>query len=413
MPLATQRKTPTVKIGNILVGSDHPIVVQSMTNTVTANIDATITQIKELADAGSELVRITVNDASAAEAVPEIINTLRSQGYDTPIVGDFHYNGHILLSKYTETARLLAKYRINPGNVGKGTKHDDNYATMLKVAMDNDKPIRIGVNWGSIDQDLLSAFMEENSKLPNPKEVRDVLLDTMVKSAELSCEYALKIGVPKDKIIVSLKMSEIQDVINVNERFAKLTDYVMHLGLTEAGTGVKGIASSSAALAILMQQGIGNTIRVSLTPEPGIPRSREVEVCTNLLQSLDFRFFKPTVTSCPGCGRTDSDYFIHLTKDVNEHIAKKIQEWRPKFPGVEKLKIAVMGCVVNGPGESKYADIGISLPGIREEPTAPLYIDGKLVKTLKGEGITEEFIGILEDYILKRYQKETEAPVKR
>lgn len=399
-----QRKTPTVFVDNIAVGSDHPVRVQSMTNTVTANISATLEQIRELADAGSEIVRITVNDASAAEAVPEIVTKLRDQGYNTPIVGDFHYNGHILLTKYPKTAQLLAKYRINPGNVGKGAKHDDNFATMLKVAIDNNKPVRIGVNWGSIDQELFTSLMDENAKLSQPKEVREVLLETMVKSAELSCEYAKKIGLSKDKIIVSLKMSEIQDVIAVNERFAKLTNHALHLGLTEAGTGVKGIASSAAALAILLQQGIGNTIRVSLTPEPGVPRSREVEVCTNLLQSLDFRFFKPTVTSCPGCGRTDSDYFIHLAKDVNEHISKKINEWRPKFPGVEKLKIAVMGCVVNGPGESKYANIGISLPGIREEPTAPLYIDGKLVKTLKGEGITEEFIDILENYIQEKYQ---------
>lgn len=399
-----QRKTPTVFVDNIAIGSDHPVRVQSMTNTVTANISATLKQIRELADAGSEIVRITVNDASAAEAVPEIVTKLRDQGYNTPIVGDFHYNGHILLTKYPKTAQLLAKYRINPGNVGKGAKHDDNFATMLKVAIDNNKPVRIGVNWGSIDQELFTSLMDENAKLAQPKEVREVLLETMVKSAELSCEYAEKIGLSKDKIIVSLKMSEIQDVIAVNERFAKLTNHALHLGLTEAGTGVKGIASSAAALAILLQQGIGNTIRVSLTPEPGVPRSREVEVCTNLLQSLDFRFFKPTVTSCPGCGRTDSDYFIHLAKDVNEHISKKINEWRPKFPGVEKLKIAVMGCVVNGPGESKYANIGISLPGIREEPTAPLYIDGKLVKTLKGEGITEEFIDILENYIQEKYQ---------
>ncbi|RAP38879.1 4-hydroxy-3-methylbut-2-en-1-yl diphosphate synthase, partial [Candidatus Marinamargulisbacteria bacterium SCGC AAA071-K20] len=280
-----QRETISVNVGGVNIGSSHPIVIQSMTNTVTSNIEATTTQIKELADAGSELVRITVNDATAAEAVPEVIKRLRDAGYNTPIVGDFHYNGHILLAKYKETAQLLAKYRINPGNVGKGSKHDDNFATMLKVAIEHDKPVRIGVNWGSIDQELLSGFMEENAKLANPKEVRAVLLDTMVKSAELSCEYAHKIGVPKDKIIVSLKMSEIQDVIKVNERFAKLNDYVMHLGLTEAGTGVKGIASSAAALAILLQQGIGNTIRVSLTPEPGIPRSREVEVCTNLLQS--------------------------------------------------------------------------------------------------------------------------------
>ena len=401
-----KRATPSVKIGTIMMGSDHPIVVQSMTNTPTANIDQTVAQIIELADAGSELVRITVNDIEAMNAVPIIVKTLKEKGYTTPIIGDFHYNGHILLRKNPEAAKALAKYRINPGNVGKGDKRDDNFATMIQCAIDYDKPVRIGVNWGSIDQDLLDELMEENAKSESPKSFKEVMIDTMVQSALNSINAALKLGLPKEKLVVSVKMSELQDMIAAYERLSKETDCVLHLGLTEAGANVKGISASSAALAILLQQGIGDTLRVSLTPEPGVPRSREVEVCTNLLQSMDFRFFKPSVTSCPGCGRTDSDYFVHLAQDVNTHITDKIQEWRPKFPGVEKLKIAVMGCVVNGPGESKYADIGISLPGMREEPTAPVYIDGALSETLRGEDITERFIEIMEDYIQKKYNLE-------
>ena len=398
-----RRQTSDVNIGGILMGSNHPVRIQSMTNTVTHKIPETVHQIKELADAGSEYVRITVNDLTAAKAVPDIVYQLRDQGYNTPIIGDFHYNGHILLTKVPKAADALAKYRINPGNVGKGDKRDDNFATMIKVAIDHNRPVRIGVNWGSIDQQLLGAHMDDNAKRSTPKPFNQIMIDTMIESAERSIDAALALGLTKNQLIVSVKMSEIQDMISAYERIAPLTDIPIHLGLTEAGTGIKGVTCSAAALGILLQQGIGDTIRVSLTPEPGLPRSREVDVCTNLLQTMGFRFFKPTVTSCPGCGRTDSDYFIHLAKDVNEHIAAKINEWRPKFPGVEALKIAVMGCVVNGPGESKYADIGISLPGLRENPAAPVYIDGELALTLRGEGITEEFIDILENYIQKKF----------
>jgi len=385
------------------MGSQHPIVVQSMTNTPTRDIDRTLAQVIELAEAGSELVRITINDMEAADAVPEMIKRLRDKGYNTPIIGDFHYNGHILLSKQKETAQLIAKYRINPGNVGKGNKRDDNFTTMVKVAIDNDKPVRIGVNWGSIDQDLLNDLMDANAKRPTPKDFKEVVIDTMIKSAIISTELAMSIGLPKEKIIVSVKMSEIQDLLQAYQRLAKESDYILHVGLTEAGNGVKGITSSAAALGILLQQGIGDTIRVSLTPEPGLPRSREVDVCLNLLQTMGFRHFKPMVTSCPGCGRTDSDYFVHLAKDINDHIDNKIKEWKPIYPGIEKLKVAVMGCVVNGPGESKYADIGISIPGIRETPTAPVYIDGKQHCTLKGDNIRDEFMVIFDEYILGRF----------
>jgi len=399
----TKRQTTTVKIDHIPMGSDHPIVVQSMTNTPTANIEATVQQTKELADAGSELVRITVNDKEAMQAVPEIVSILRKDGYDTPIIGDFHYNGHILLNDCPEGAKALAKYRINPGNVGKGEKRDNNFASIINCAIKYDKPVRIGVNWGSLDQDLFTSMMDENAKLPTPKDFKEVVIDAMVKSAKQSSELAMELGLPKDKFVVSVKMSELQDMVAVYERLADETDYVLHLGLTEAGGSVKGIVASSAALAILLQQGIGNTIRMSLTPEPGVSRDLEVEGCKALLQSMGLRYFRPSVTSCPGCGRTGSDYFIHLTKDINDYIVKQMPHWKKNFVGVEKMQVAVMGCVVNGPGESKYADIGISLPGIAETPRAPVYVDGKIFKTLKGDQIKEEFIEILEDYIAKKY----------
>ena len=401
-----RRKTAEVKVGHCLMGSEHPIVVQSMTNTLTSNVERTVSQIIELADAGSELVRITVNDKEAAQAVPKITARLLDKGYTTPIIGDFHYNGHILLKDYPKAAAALSKYRINPGNVGKGRKRDDNFATMIQVAKDYDKPVRIGVNGGSLDEALLSELMEKNAAQSIPKAFDDVLVDAMVKSAIQSAEYAESLGLGKDKLIISVKVSEVQQVIQAYEQLAAQTDYVLHLGLTEAGAGVKGLTSSSAALAILLQQGIGDTIRISLTPEPGIPRAQEVYACTSLLQSLQFRYFKPSITSCPGCGRTDSDYFIHLARDVNSHIEAKMKIWRSAYPGVENLKIAVMGCVVNGPGESKYADIGISLPGLREQPVAPVYIEGKLKTTLRGAAITQEFIGILEAFIKKKYQVE-------
>ncbi len=404
--MLNRKETTEVNIDDISIGGKNPIVVQSMTNTVTKDKTATINQIQELSDAGSELVRITINDHEAAAAVPEIITQIRKNGYKTPIIGDFHYNGHILLKKHPKTAELLAKYRINPGNVGKGEKKDENFLTMLNVAKEYDKVIRVGVNWGSIDQDLLTKKMDFNAKKANPKSFNDVMIDTMVESALTSIDYALIHGIKENKIIVSVKMSELQDMVKAYEILSSKSNVPLHLGLTEAGNGVKGITSSAAALSILMQQGIGDTIRVSLTPEPGVPRSREVEVCKELLQSMNFRFFKPSITSCPGCGRTDSDYFIHLASDVNDHISKKITKWKTIFPGVEKLKIAVMGCVVNGPGESKYANIGISLPGIRETPVAPVYVDGELSTTLKGHNIINEFIEILENYIQKKYKKQ-------
>lgn len=399
-----RRQSISVNVGGIQIGSDFPVRIQSMTNTVTAKVDDTVSQIQSLAQAGSELVRITINDLNAAQAVPEIVQRLADQGIHVPIIGDFHYNGHILLKKYPEMAKSIAKYRINPGNVGKGDKKDDNFAQMISVAKEFDKPVRIGVNWGSIDPDLLDANMDLNAKLSSPKPFQEVMIQTMIDSALQSIELAQKLGLAKNKIIVSVKMSELQDMLTAYRKLAPLTDVALHLGLTEAGNGVKGIVSSAAALSLLLDQGIGDTIRVSLTPEPNIPRSREVEVCKELLQSMGYRFFKPSITSCPGCGRTDSDYFIHLAQDVNAHIAAKINEWKPKYPGVESLKIAVMGCVVNGPGESKYANIGISLPGLREEPTAPVYIDGKLSTTLKGDHITAEFIAILDSYIQNRYR---------
>ena len=386
------------------MGSDYPVRIQSMTNTVTQDVQATVEQIRQLADAGSEYVRITVNDRHAAKAVPDIVNQLKDQGYNTPIIGDFHYNGHVLLTQFPKTADALAKYRINPGNVGKGNKRDDNFATMIQVAKDHGRPVRIGVNWGSIDQQLLGAHMDANANRSQPKSFKEIMVDTMIESAKRSIEVALSLGLPKNQLVVSVKMSDMQDMIQAYERVASEVDIPIHLGLTEAGNGVKGITCSSAALAILLQQGIGDTLRVSLTPEPGLPRSREVEVCTQLLQTMGFRYFKPSVTSCPGCGRTDSDYFIHLAKDVNEHIDRNMPIWKQQYPGVESLTIAVMGCVVNGPGESKYADIGISLPGLREQPTAPVYVDGQLTTTLKGDNITSDFIGLLNDYISKRFK---------
>lgn len=402
MELIKRRKTPTVTVGNVSLGSLFPVIIQSMTDTSTADVQATFNQTVSLIEAGSELVRWTVNDEKAAQSVPEIITMLRAKGYKTPIVGDFHFNGHRLLAKYPKAAKALDKYRINPGNVGKGTLHDDNFATIVKIAIEHDKAIRIGVNWGSLDQELLTAMMDENAKLKEPHDAKDVTYQAMIASALRSAEYARKLGTKKEKIILSVKMSILQDMVNVYSKLAKECDYVLHLGLTEAGGDVQGISASSAALSILLQQGIGDTIRVSLTPQPNVTRAREVEVCKAILQAMGLRYFAPSVTSCPGCGRTSSNFFQFLAKDINEHIARQMPHWRKEFPGVEKLKIAVMGCVVNGPGESRHADIGISLPGASEKPIAPVYIDGKEAVTLKGEKIKEEFISILENYIEKR-----------
>jgi (E)-4-hydroxy-3-methylbut-2-enyl-diphosphate synthase len=397
-----RRKTPTVAIGPVKMGGGHPVVIQSMTDTPTADIEKTFQQSVELIEAGSELVRWTVNDDDAARAVPEIIGRLRDSGYATPIVGDFHFNGHTLLKKYPQTARLLDKYRINPGNVGRGEKHDANFSEIVKIAIENNKAVRIGVNWGSLDEELLTALMDENAKCKDPKDANEVMYDAMIQSALQSCELAQMIGLPKDNIVVSVKMSVLQDMVAVYQRLARECDHVLHLGLTEAGSDVRGIAASSAALGILLEQGIGDTIRVSLTPQPGVPRSREVDVCKQLLQALGLRYFAPSVTSCPGCGRTSSDYFQILARDINDHIQRRMPQWKKEYPGVEQLSIAVMGCVVNGPGESRHADIGISLPGTSEQPIAPVYVDGKKRHTLKGEKIKEEFIEILEEYIQQK-----------
>jgi len=402
MRIAKRRKTPTVKIDHIRLGSDHPVVIQSMTDTVTADIEATTRQTIELIESGSEMVRWTINDDGAARAAPKIIKTLRGRGYTAPIIGDFHFNGHTLLAKHPECARALSKYRINPGNVGKGDRHDENFASIIKIAIENNKAVRIGVNWGSLDQELITDLMDKNAALKEPRDFKEVTYDAMIHSALSSADHAKQLGLGKDKIILSVKMSILQDMITVYSLLAKKCDYVLHLGLIEAGGDVQGVSSSSAALAILLQQGIGDTIRVSLTPQPNVPRSREVEVCKNILQSMGLRYFRPSVTSCPGCGRTGSDYFQNLAKDINEHIDQKMSVWKKEFEGVEKLKIAVMGCVVNGPGESRHADIGISLPGTFEEPVAPVYADGQQITTLKGENIKEEFIAILEDYIEKK-----------
>ncbi len=402
MELFTRRFTPTVTVGSIKMGLSHPVVIQSMTDTPTANIDATLTQTIELIDAGSELVRWTVNDDAAAQAVPEIIKRLRDRGFNTPIIGDFHFNGHTLLQKHPACAKALDKYRINPGNVGRGERHDENFSSIVKIAVDNNKAIRIGVNWGSLDQELLTSLMDQNAKLKEPKDFKEVTYEAMIQSALTSAQLAEKIGCSKERIVVSVKMSILQDMVAVYTRLAKRCDYVLHLGLTEAGGDVQGISASSAALAILLQQGIGDTIRVSLTPQPNVKRSREVEVCKHLLQSMGLRYFKPSVTSCPGCGRTSSNYFQYLAQDINQHIERKMPIWKKEFPGVERLKIAVMGCVVNGPGESRHADIGISLPGASEKPIAPVYVDGQELTILKGDRIKEEFVDILENYIKKR-----------
>jgi (E)-4-hydroxy-3-methylbut-2-enyl-diphosphate synthase len=405
MELHPRRKTITVKVGLIPVGSGYPIVIQSMTDTSTADVDKTYQQTVDLIEAGSQMVRWTVNNDDAARTVPEIVKRLRGNGYTAPIIGDFHFNGHTLLAKHKQTAKLLDKYRINPGNVGKGDKHDDNFTQIIKIAIDNNKPVRIGVNWGSLDQELLTSLMDENAKKKEPKGFKEVTFEAMIQSALQSAALAEKQGLSKDKIILSVKMSILQDMVTVYSRLAKQCDYPLHLGLTEAGADIQGISSSSAALAILLQQGIGDTIRVSLTPQPNVPRAKEVEICKQLLQALGLRYFKPSVTSCPGCGRTTSDYFQYLARDINEHIERKMPIWKKEYPGVEKLKIAVMGCVVNGPGESRHADIGISLPGAFERPVAPVYVDGKQHSTLKGDRIKEEFIEILENHIAQKFLK--------
>jgi len=398
-----RRPSVVCRVGGVPVGGGHPVVVQSMTNTDTANPAATAEQVALLAAAGSELVRVTVNTREAAAAVPEIARRLSDRGVTVPLVGDFHYNGHTLLTEYPECARELDKYRINPGNVGVGEKHDDNFRRMIEVAVANGKPVRIGVNWGSLDRALLTSLMDANHKRQEPLTDREVVLEAMRESALRSAELAERCGQPHDAIILSAKVSDVRDLIQVYRALAGACDYPLHLGLTEAGLGAKGIVASTAALAVLLHEGVGDTIRVSLTPAPGGDRAEEVRVCQQVLQSLGLRHFAPQVTSCPGCGRTTSTFFQELAADVTAHIQRRMAAWRERHPGVESLNVAVMGCVVNGPGESKHADIGISLPGTGEDPRAPVYIDGKLAVTLKGDKIAEEFAQLLDDYVAKRF----------
>ena len=409
MPEIQRRKTVTVKVGQVRVGSDVPVVVQSMTNTDTADVPGTIQQVAALATAGSELVRVTVNNDAAAKAVPFIVEGLAKLGIHVPIIGDFHYNGHQLLKKYPDCARALAKYRINPGNVSIGRKDDDNFRTMIECAVENDKPVRIGVNWGSLDQALLTRMMDENSKRSEPLDARDVMMEAMCRSALDSAAAAERYGLGHDKIIISGKVSGVRDLIDVYEMLAGRCDYPLHLGLTEAGMGMKGIVASTAGLAPLLLQGIGDTIRVSLTPKPGGDRTEEVLTGQQILQSLGIRSFTPQVTACPGCGRTTSTFFQELAQQIQNYLRDSMPAWRERYPGVEELKLAVMGCVVNGPGESKHANIGISLPGTFEEPKAPVYVDGRLMTTLRGDTIVQDFQKILDEYVKTRYGTGTQT----
>jgi (E)-4-hydroxy-3-methylbut-2-enyl-diphosphate synthase len=399
---AARRRTVSVDVGGVQVGSDHPVVVQSMTNTDTADADATAIQVARLAHAGSELVRVTVNNDPAAAAVPDMIRKLRDLGVGVPVIGDFHYNGHQLLVEYPEMARALAKYRINPGNVG-AKRHDENFQTIVRVAIDNGVPVRIGVNWGSLDQALLTDLMNANATLAEPRDSRDVMIDAMVESAMRSAELAEATGLGHDRIILSAKVSRVRDVVDVYRILAMRSDYPLHVGLTEAGLGMKGIVASTAGLAILLGEGIGDTIRVSLTPAPGGEREEEVRVAQQVLQAMGLRSFLPQVSACPGCGRTTSTFFQEMAERIQGHLRDRMPDWKARYPGVEEMTVAVMGCVVNGPGESKHADIGISLPGTFEEPVAPVFIDGRLDRTLRGEGLVDEFIEILEGYVERRY----------
>ena len=397
MSTPERRKTVAVDVGGVSVGGRRPIVVQSMTNTDTADVAATVAQVNALHAAGSELVRVTVNTDAAARAVPEIVKQVT-----VPIIGDFHYNGHQLLIEYPEMAQALAKYRINPGNVGT-KRHDENFRAIVQVAIDNGKPVRIGVNWGSLDQDLLTQMMDANARSPIPQDARDVYIEAMLESALRSAALAEETGLAHDRIIISAKVSQVPDLVDVYRRLGERCDYPLHLGLTEAGLGTKGVVASTAGLAILLADGIGDTIRVSLTPRPGGDRTEEVLVAQQILQSLGLRSFTPQVTACPGCGRTTSTFFQHMAEDIQTYLREQMPVWRERHPGVETMKVAVMGCVVNGPGESKHANIGISLPGTFEEPVAPVYVDGKLLRTLRGDGIVPEFLEILEAYVARTY----------
>jgi (E)-4-hydroxy-3-methylbut-2-enyl-diphosphate synthase len=392
----------TTVVGGVPVGSAHPIVVQSMTNTDTADAESTALQVAALAGAGSQLVRVTVNNDDAAAAVPEVVSRLEDAGVRVPVIGDFHYNGHLLLARHPACAAALAKYRINPGNVG-SKRRDENFRTIVQLAIEHDKPVRIGVNWGSLDQDLLTQMMDQNARSADPREAKDVYVEAMLESALRSAELAEDTGLPHDRIIISAKVSGVQDLVEVYRRLAGRCDYPLHLGLTEAGLGSKGIIASTAGLSILLADGIGDTIRVSLTPRPNGDRTEEVQVAQQILQSLGLRSFAPQVTACPGCGRTTSTFFQHMAEDIQAYLREQMPVWRARHPGVEEMKVAVMGCVVNGPGESKHANIGISLPGTFEEPKAPVYVDGQLSVTLRGERIVEEFLAILEAYVARTY----------
>ncbi len=409
-PLTTiaRRKTVTAIVGGVPVGSPHPVVVQSMTNTDTADALGTALQVAELARAGSRLVRVTVNNDDAARALPEIASRLVDMGVSVPLIGDFHYNGHLLLAKYPATAKILDKYRINPGNVG-GKRRDENFRTIIQIALDNNKPVRIGVNWGSLDQDLLTTLMDDNARSAEPRAAKEVYIEAMIQSALRSAFIAEEMGFSHDRIIISAKVSGVQDLLDVYRQLAARCDYPLHLGLTEAGLGSKGIVASTAALSILLSEGIGDTIRVSLTPRPGGDRTEEVNVAQQILQSLELQSFNPQVTACPGCGRTTSTFFQHMAEDIQTYLREQMPTWRDRYPGVVEMKVAVMGCVVNGPGESKHANIGISLPGTFEDPKAPVYVDGKLMVTLKGETIVPEFLRILEQYVEKTYGTGTAA----
>jgi (E)-4-hydroxy-3-methylbut-2-enyl-diphosphate synthase len=406
-----RRETHICMIGNVRVSSDAPVVVQSMTNTDTADVASTVEQVASLARAGSELVRVTVNNEDAAAALPHIVEQLDRRGVRVPIIGDFHYNGHILLKKYPACAQALAKYRINPGNVSVGRKDDSNFRTMIEVAVENQKPVRIGVNWGSLDQSLLTRMMDENSRSSDPKDAREVTMEAMVVSALNSAALAEKYGLRPDQIILSAKVSGVQDLVDVYRSLAARCSYPLHLGLTEAGMGAKGIVTSSAGLSILLQEGIGDTIRVSLTPAPGGDRAEEVRVAQQILQSLGIRSFTPQVTACPGCGRTTSTFFQEMAEQIQSYLREQMPTWKERYSGVEEMKVAVMGCVVNGPGESKHANLGISLPGTFEEPKAPVYVDGRLFTTLRGDKIVEEFIRILDDYVDSHYASKVETQV--
>jgi (E)-4-hydroxy-3-methylbut-2-enyl-diphosphate synthase len=403
MAAKARRGSVAVSVGSVTVGGSHPIVVQSMTNTDTADTPATVNQVMALANAGSELVRVTVNTEEAARAVPSIVETLYKFGCRVPVIGDFHYNGHILLKKYPEMARALAKYRINPGNVNIGKKHDDNFRTMIEAAVEYDRPVRIGVNWGSLDQALLTRMMDENNRQKEPLDAKTVTLRAIVVSAIESAKAAERYGLGRDKIILSAKVSGVQDLIAVYRMLAEEGDYCLHLGLTEAGLGSKGIVATTAAIGVLLQEGIGDTIRASLTPLPNGDRTEEVVVCQQILQALELRSFTPQVTACPGCGRTTSTFFQDMADQIQSYLRRQMPVWKESHAGVEEMKVAVMGCVVNGPGESKHSNIGISLPGTFEAPVAPVYVDGKLMCTLRGDHIVEEFIGILNNYVERTY----------